>query len=416
LEDVSQRATNLKWKLGGHVARLQNTRWAYISTIWTTRTGKKRRGRPGRRWDDAFKKEAEAHGLGLHETAVAGEASEEGGRKRCRREFEHRFAGVRIHSRSTIHDLVNKVRRTGSFLNKKCVQQCCVLTEGKLDEVGARLEHSPRKSLPRLAQEVNISKTSAFVATKLLKLKPYRSVHNGDVDPLLRFFTDEWSIYERTVVTYMLFYMTKLFSVDGIGDGEIELGEMRPRIRRRLPDVHLTVGEHIAKKKTKQVISQNVNRTTPERSSGSIVALQTSERSTSRQVFCSICGVTSTAAFVTHCLSSSKVVPLPLCYTVSFTKPQKKSTKGSDRVTWVARQGDLVFRSNYRGIFRPRTHAPVDDNGVGPILLKNRSWEKLLNNKVLQHVQIHISCDCSLYEEEWSNDGVPRKSTPNIHC
>ncbi|KAJ4428890.1 hypothetical protein ANN_25883 [Periplaneta americana] len=53
-------------------------------------------------------------------------------------------------------------------------QQRRVLTEEKLDEVGARLEHSPRKSLRRLAQEVNISKTSAFVATKLLKLKPYR--------------------------------------------------------------------------------------------------------------------------------------------------------------------------------------------------------------------------------------------------
>ncbi|KAJ4451314.1 hypothetical protein ANN_02775 [Periplaneta americana] len=94
--------------------------------------------------------------------------------RRCRREFEHRFAGVRITSRSTIHDLVNKVRRTGYFLNKKRVQQRRVLTEEKLDEVGARLEHSPRKSLRRLTQEFNISKTSAFVATKLLELQPYR--------------------------------------------------------------------------------------------------------------------------------------------------------------------------------------------------------------------------------------------------
>ncbi|KAJ4430323.1 hypothetical protein ANN_22536 [Periplaneta americana] len=133
--------------------------------------------------------------------------------KRRQREFEHRFACVRIPS--TIHDLANKVRRTESFLNKKRVQQCHVLRKEKLDAVGAQLEHSPRKSLRRLAQEVNISKTSAFVATKLLKLKPFRitvvhalqpedpvsrvnycnwfvqSVHNGDVDPLLTFFTDE---------------------------------------------------------------------------------------------------------------------------------------------------------------------------------------------------------------------------------
>ncbi|KAJ4437480.1 hypothetical protein ANN_17624 [Periplaneta americana] len=59
--------------------------------------------------------------------------------------------GIRIPSRPTIHDLVDKVKSTGSFLNKKCVQQRRVLTEEKLDE----------------------------------------SVHNGDLDPLLTFFTDE---------------------------------------------------------------------------------------------------------------------------------------------------------------------------------------------------------------------------------
>ena len=34
LDDVAQRASRLKWKWGGHVARLQNTRWAYLSP-WT---------------------------------------------------------------------------------------------------------------------------------------------------------------------------------------------------------------------------------------------------------------------------------------------------------------------------------------------------------------------------------------------
>ena len=29
-----------------------------------------------------------------------------------------------------------------------------------------------------------------------------------------------------------------------------------------------------------------------------------------------------------------------------------------------------------------------------------------------EHVQIYISCHCSLHEEEWSNDGVPFQSTP----
>ncbi|PSN54401.1 hypothetical protein C0J52_21885 [Blattella germanica] len=50
-----------------------------------------------------------------------------------------------------------------------------VLTEEKLDEIAFRLEISPRKSLRRLAQEVGVSKTSVQHATKLLKLKPYKT-------------------------------------------------------------------------------------------------------------------------------------------------------------------------------------------------------------------------------------------------
>ena len=131
------------------------------------------------------------------------------------RRYRRKFQRVRIPSRSTIHDLVNKVKRTGSFLNKKRVQQRRVLPEEKLDEVRARLEHTPKKSLKVLAQETNISKSTAAVATKLLKFKLYKvtvvhalqpqdpvcrvnfcywflqSIYDGDVDPGLTFFTDE---------------------------------------------------------------------------------------------------------------------------------------------------------------------------------------------------------------------------------
>jgi hypothetical protein len=44
-----------------------------------------------------------------------------------------------------------------------------VLTEEKLDDTGARLEHTPRKLLKRLAQETGVSKSSARTATQLLK-------------------------------------------------------------------------------------------------------------------------------------------------------------------------------------------------------------------------------------------------------
>ncbi|KAJ4442033.1 hypothetical protein ANN_11897 [Periplaneta americana] len=43
---------------------------------------------------------------------------------------------------------------------------------------------------------------------------------------------------------------TRLFSVDEIGDSEMIFGEMRPRIRHRLPGIHLTVGENLGKNPT----------------------------------------------------------------------------------------------------------------------------------------------------------------------
>ncbi|KAJ4425793.1 hypothetical protein ANN_27418 [Periplaneta americana] len=40
----------------------------------------------------------------------------------------------------------------------------------------------------------------------------------------------------------------RLFSVDEIGDSEMIFGEMRSRIRHRLPCIHITVGENLGKK------------------------------------------------------------------------------------------------------------------------------------------------------------------------
>jgi hypothetical protein len=93
-----------------------------------------------------------------------------------------------------------------------------------LDDVGARFETSPRKSLKRLAQEKGVSRTSAWRATKLLKEQPYkttivhalkehdlvvninfsdwflRSINDGEVDPQLVFLFDEaWFSLRREV-------------------------------------------------------------------------------------------------------------------------------------------------------------------------------------------------------------------------
>jgi hypothetical protein len=110
---------------------------------------------------------------------------------------------------------VKKVRSTGSFLDKKYTRQNAVLTEETPDEIGARLEHSLRKSLARLAQQAQVSKTTAWRATKNLHLRPYKitqvqvteegdygrrthfcnrflqAVHDGVLAPKLTLFTDE---------------------------------------------------------------------------------------------------------------------------------------------------------------------------------------------------------------------------------
>ncbi|XP_069673339.1 uncharacterized protein [Periplaneta americana] len=93
-----------------------------------------------------------------------------------RRRFRERFADSAIPNPSSVRDIVKKVRETGSLNDKKTQPRRRVLTEEKLDDIGARLENSPRKSLKRLAQEVGVSKSSARVATKLLNLKSYKTM------------------------------------------------------------------------------------------------------------------------------------------------------------------------------------------------------------------------------------------------
>jgi len=97
-----------------------------------------------------------------------------GSARKARRKFRRKFPDATVPHRETVHRIVNKVRQTGSVLDKKPESKRRVLTEKKLDEIGARLEHTPWKSLRHLAQETGVSKSSARTATKLLKLKPFK--------------------------------------------------------------------------------------------------------------------------------------------------------------------------------------------------------------------------------------------------
>jgi hypothetical protein len=59
------------------------------------------------------------------------------------------------------------------LLVKKQKHKCLVLTEEKLNDTEGKLEHAPRKSLERLAQETRVSNSNARGATQLLMLRPY---------------------------------------------------------------------------------------------------------------------------------------------------------------------------------------------------------------------------------------------------
>jgi hypothetical protein len=94
---------------------------------------------------------------------------------KCRWKFWRKFRDERVPSRQRIHSLVNKLRTTGLLINKKQKHMRWVLTKEKLDDIRARLEHTPRKLLKHLAQETGVSKPSAIKETQLLKLRPYKT-------------------------------------------------------------------------------------------------------------------------------------------------------------------------------------------------------------------------------------------------
>jgi hypothetical protein len=137
-----------------------------------------------------------------------------GSARKRRRKFRRKFRDERVPIWQTTHNLVNKLRTTGLLIGKKLKHTRRVLTV-KLYDTGAILEHTPRKSLKRLAHETGVSKSSARTATQLLTLRackttvikalqprgPANWVHfcswslpsavEGEIDPQLTFFSRE---------------------------------------------------------------------------------------------------------------------------------------------------------------------------------------------------------------------------------
>jgi hypothetical protein len=53
IEDAAKAARRQKWRWGGHVARMDQERWA--TTVWDPRIRRRSRGRQRRRWDQEFR-------------------------------------------------------------------------------------------------------------------------------------------------------------------------------------------------------------------------------------------------------------------------------------------------------------------------------------------------------------------------
>jgi hypothetical protein len=98
-----------------------------------------------------------------------------GSTRTCRWKFWRKFCDGRFPRRHIIHNLVNKLRTIWLLIDNKQKHKCWVLTEEKLDEIGATLEPTPRKSLKCLSEETGVSKSNARTATRLLKLRPCKT-------------------------------------------------------------------------------------------------------------------------------------------------------------------------------------------------------------------------------------------------
>jgi uncharacterized protein YjiS (DUF1127 family) len=59
---------------------------------------------------------------------------------KCRRKFRDET----VPSRQRIHNFLNKHRLTGLLIDKEQKHKLRVLSEEKLDDIGVRLEHTPR--------------------------------------------------------------------------------------------------------------------------------------------------------------------------------------------------------------------------------------------------------------------------------
>jgi hypothetical protein len=82
---------------------------------------------------------------------------------KCRRKFRRKFRDERVPSRNIFNNLVNKLRTTSRLVDKKTKHKCRVLTEEKLDDIGA--SSNPRMEKLKKKRK-NISREISNIAAE----------------------------------------------------------------------------------------------------------------------------------------------------------------------------------------------------------------------------------------------------------
>ncbi|KAJ4446599.1 hypothetical protein ANN_13296 [Periplaneta americana] len=134
------------------------------------------------------------------------------------------------------------------FLKVICNEQKCVELSLQLGDVKAssnvsNVDKPPCGINASVSPQLRDVKVSANVSNIDEPFDISASIYDGPYKPI-SFFS---LLFNDTVSS------TRLFSVDEIGDSEMVFGEMRPRIRRRLPGIHLTVGENLGQNPTRHL-------------------------------------------------------------------------------------------------------------------------------------------------------------------
>jgi hypothetical protein len=91
--------------------------------------------------------------------------------RNCPTRLRRKCSDSTVPGGSTVHNVITKVRHIRSVLYKNKSRKRSVVTEEKSDDIGTRLESSPKKKLRILALQCGLAKARFTLVKILLKLR-----------------------------------------------------------------------------------------------------------------------------------------------------------------------------------------------------------------------------------------------------